>query len=31
MLGTSNNQMFLQILLEKNDAPQTLIMETTED
>ena len=31
MLGTSNNQMFLQILLEENDAPQTLIMETTED
>ena len=31
MLGTSNNQMFLQILLEENDVPQTLIMETTED
>lgn len=31
MLGTSNNQMLLQILLEENDAPETLIMETTED
>lgn len=30
MLGASNYQMFLQILLEENDAPQTLIMETTE-
>ena len=31
MLGTSNNHMLLQILLEENDAPETLIMETTED
>lgn len=31
MLGTPNNQMFLQILMEENDAPWTLTMEATDD